>query len=186
MSQPAFVVRRVCSLHISRSIGAVATLFDASCFFNEIQSLSKKNSGDAVQAATNTVAAKHSIVLGHHFFVNNPTGTPGLSPTFDFRSDSERGDPTAFVITSKIGDIPAPVNPTTNVDWLELAAIPGHGDLANNVFRIFTLGGQPPKSVSRCNPRCIRIHLNMALSALLVQLQSPCLMRPTIVSFALW
>lgn len=132
-----------------RSIGAVAVLYDASCFFNEISSIANQHSEPtvAIQTARSAIGSS-PLVLGHHYFVKNPTGAGGVSPTFDFRADSQKGNTNAFVITSKIGDIPAPQYPSVNVDWLELAAIPGHGDLATNAFRIFTLGGQPPKSVS--------------------------------------
>jgi Protein of unknown function (DUF3455) len=89
------------------------------------------------------------LVLGHHYFVKNPTpGGTGVSPTFDFRADSQKGNPNAFVIASKVGDITSPVDPTTNVDWLELKAIDGQGSLAKYVFRILTVSGQPPSSVS--------------------------------------
>ncbi|KAF8577686.1 hypothetical protein K439DRAFT_1639485 [Ramaria rubella] len=132
------------------SIGAVATLLDASCVFNIISAIANKDSEASIAIDAVTAALGSSpLVLGHHYFVDNPTGAAGVSPTFDFRADSEKGNPNAFVITAKTGDIPAPTNPTTNVDWLSLAAIPGQGELASNVFRIFTLGGQPPSS---CTP----------------------------------
>ena len=87
------------------------------------------------------------LLLGDHYFVKNPVGI-GLSPTFDFRADSEREDPNAFVIASRIGDIPSPDDPAHDIDWLELKALVGHGDLAKYAFRILTTGGQPPSSVS--------------------------------------
>ncbi|KAF8478280.1 hypothetical protein JB92DRAFT_2768981 [Gautieria morchelliformis] len=125
------------------SIGAVAVLFDASCVFDAFQS-----AGD--EASISAALGPSPLVLGHHYFVNNPTpGGTGLSPTFDFRADSRKGDPNAFVITSRTGNIPSPVDPTHDVDWLELKAIDGQGSLAKFVFRIFTVGGQPPSS---CTP----------------------------------
>jgi len=132
------------------SIGAVAELFDASCIYNAISSISSNGASSAIAiAAMKAALGSKPSLLGHHYFVNNPTGAAGVSPTFDFRSDSQKGNPNAFVITAKIGDILAPNNPTKNIDWLELQAIPGQGDLATNVFRIFTFGGQPPTS---CTP----------------------------------
>lgn len=130
------------------SIGAVAKLFDVSCIsdaltFNNISAYS-----DDMQSS---ILDSHGpkLLLGHHYFVNNPTpNATGLSPVFDFRADSQKGMPDAFVITSKIGDIPSPFNSTLNVDWLELHAIEKQGTLAKYVFRIFTIGGQPPASVS--------------------------------------
>jgi len=132
------------------SIGAVAELYDASCIYNAIASIaSKKYSAEAAIVAVKAALGYQPKLLGHHYFVNNPTGAAGVSPKFDFTSDSEKGDPNAYVVTAKTGDIPAPQNPTTNVDWLELKAISGQGDLAEYVFRILTLGGQPPSS---CTP----------------------------------
>ena len=84
-------------------------------------------------------------VLGQHYFILNPSGS-GLSPKWDFTSASEAGHPDAFVIGARTGDIPAPTNPTTNVDWLSLSN--AGGDLADQVFRVQTRGGQPPASVS--------------------------------------
>ncbi|KAF8478279.1 hypothetical protein JB92DRAFT_2769005 [Gautieria morchelliformis] len=133
------------------SIGAVAVLFDASCVFDAFQSACNNkafSSLEETQASISAALGPSPLVLGHHYFVKNPTpGGTGLSPTFDFRADSQKGDPNAFVITSKTGDISSPVDPTDNVDWLELKAIDGQGSLAKYVFRIFTIGGQPPSSV---------------------------------------
>ena len=104
------------------------------------------------------------MVLGQHYFVLNPTpGGTGISPTFDFRADSAVGDPNAYVIARKIGDIPSPVDPTTNVDWLELEAIDGQGSLAKYMFRILTARGQPPSSVSiwvRSTLECVVSYAN--------------------------
>jgi hypothetical protein len=46
------------------------------------------------------------------------------------------------VIGAKIGNIAAPTDPATNIDWLELDRV--QGDLATVTFRIDTVGGQPP------------------------------------------
>ncbi|KIJ28773.1 hypothetical protein M422DRAFT_269898 [Sphaerobolus stellatus SS14] len=78
-------------------------------------------------------------------FTDNIVGLEGVSPVFDFRADSEKGNPNAFVVLSKTGDVPAPVDPTFNIDWLSLTAILGEGSLATTIDRITTLGGQPPK-----------------------------------------
>ncbi|KAF8585904.1 hypothetical protein K439DRAFT_1004890 [Ramaria rubella] len=146
------------------SIGALAELFDASCVFDAFQSACSKkaSSAEETQASMRAALGPNPTLLGHHYFVNNPVpGGTGLSPTFDFRADSEKGNPNAFVITSKIGDIPAPTDPTQNVDWLELMAIPGQGSLAKNVFRILTIGGQPPSS---CTPGSAPITVPYAAS----------------------
>lgn len=84
------------------------------------------------------------IVLGQHYFVTNPFTGSGVSPTFDFRAASKKGDPNAFVIANKTGDIAAPTGPQ-DIDWLELTG--AIGDLAKHIFRIDTKAGQPPSTV---------------------------------------
>jgi hypothetical protein len=58
---------------------------------------------------------------------------------------STTGDTNAYVIGAKVGDIAAPTSPATNVDWLALNGV--QGALATKIFRIDTVGGQPPTSV---------------------------------------
>ncbi|KIJ47096.1 hypothetical protein M422DRAFT_249410 [Sphaerobolus stellatus SS14] len=118
------------------SIGAVAKLYDASCFVDLIT-----NNIVGLEGAL----GDSPLLLGHHYFINNPTSAAGVSPVFDFKADSEKGNPNAFVVLSKTGDVPARVDPTFNIDWLSLTAIPGEGSLATTIDRITTLGGQPPK-----------------------------------------
>jgi hypothetical protein len=50
------------------------------------------------------------------------------------------------VLAAKAGDITAPTASATNVDWLMLNSV--QGSLATQVFRIDTVNGQPPTSVS--------------------------------------
>ena len=85
-------------------------------------------------------------VLGQHYFITNPVTGSGLSAKWDFTSASEAGRAGAFVVGAKSGDVPAPADPGTDVDWLSLAA--AQGALAQQVFRVETRGGQPPASVS--------------------------------------
>ncbi|KIJ38627.1 hypothetical protein M422DRAFT_33213 [Sphaerobolus stellatus SS14] len=119
------------------SIGAVAKLYDASCFEDLL-------TGNI--AGLEFTLGDSPILLGHHYFINNPTGAAGVSPVFDFRANSEKGNPNAFVVLSKTGDALAPVDPIFNIDWLSLTAISGEGFLATTIDRITTIGGQPPKS----------------------------------------
>jgi hypothetical protein len=76
--------------------------------------------------------------------VTSPSGT-GISPKWDFTSRKFAGNATAFVLGAKTGDILAPTDPATNIDWLQLAAV--QGELASEIFRVDTVGGQPPTSV---------------------------------------
>jgi hypothetical protein len=70
--------------------------------------------------------------------------TSAAGPEWDFTSST--GNPTDFVIGKVVGEIPDPTgDPSFNADWLELDAVAGL--LATQIFRIDTVGGQPPASV---------------------------------------
>ena len=137
------------SLFIS-SIGAVANLFDASCFYNAIQSADNNSlSAQETRTIMRDALEYNSSIIGYHYFVNNPTpGENGTLPAFDILADSERKNPDEFMITEKIGDIPSLDDPKHNVDWLELKALADQDAFAKYVFRIATAGGQPPSLVS--------------------------------------
>ncbi|KAF8273167.1 hypothetical protein EI94DRAFT_1655194 [Lactarius quietus] len=84
-------------------------------------------------------------IVGQYYFINNANGT--LSPKFDFtNSGPTAGNSEAFVIATKIGDIPAPTG-SQDIDWLELDGV--SGDFAKTIFRVETQAGQPP---SWCTP----------------------------------
>jgi len=139
------------------SAGAVAELLDVSCLYGTPVFSTIENTAFDVFNANNQVTVNDvidalggdSVVLGQHYFVINPVTGTGLSPQFDFRAASQKGDPNAFVTTSKVGDIPAPTG-TQDVDWLELVNI--RGDLAKTVFRLTTRAGQPPASCAAGSP----------------------------------
>jgi hypothetical protein len=76
--------------------------------------------------------------------VTSPSGT-GISPKWDFTSEKFAGNANAFVLGAKTGDILAPTDHATNIDWLQLTAV--QGELASGIFRVDTVGGQPPTSV---------------------------------------
>ncbi|CAK5261978.1 unnamed protein product [Mycena citricolor] len=131
------------------SIGAVALLFDISCMDKAPASTSIQQSAfDAWSRAAPTITLQAVLasvgtnaLLGSHYFVPSPTGT-GISPEWDFSVPSH--NTSAIVIGTKVGDIPAPNNSTANVDWLAVNGV--QGSLASQVFRIDTVGGQPPTS----------------------------------------
>jgi Protein of unknown function (DUF3455) len=83
-------------------------------------------------------------ILGQHYFITNPISGTGLSPKWDFTSNALAGNSSAFVVGAKTGDLPAPTGPS-DVDWLMLKAV--QGDLASQIYRTDTRGGQPPASV---------------------------------------
>lgn len=137
----------------TRSVGAVAELLDISCahgtpLFDPIESaaFSLFNAEKSITVDDVISALGSSFpVLGQHYFVTNPFTGSGVSPVFDFRAASRKGDPNAFVLANKTGDIVAPSG-SQDVDWLELTG--AQGKLAKHVFRLDTKAGQPPASVS--------------------------------------
>lgn len=148
----------------------MAELFDISCLseskYNALATVALK----AWQAAPAGVTIQEVIadlgelnppfVLGQHYFIVNPVTGSGLSPKWDFTSASEAGHPDAFVVGARTGDVPDPTDPQTNIDWLSLSAVPGlGGDLADQVYRLQTHGGQPPSSVSPFSGLSWKVHL---------------------------
>ncbi|KII84270.1 hypothetical protein PLICRDRAFT_57673 [Plicaturopsis crispa FD-325 SS-3] len=143
------------------NVGAVAELFDVSCLYGKSAYTSVQTAAwDAWSAAPADVTAQDVIaffsgapeaknaVLGQHFYVTNPITGTGVSPKWDFTSSGKTaGNPAAFVVGAKAGDIASPAGNTSNVDWLSVKPI--QGDLASQIFRIDTTGGQPPAS---CTP----------------------------------
>lgn len=53
---------------------------------------------------------------------------------------------TEHVLAKRVNGIAAATDPAVNVPWLSLAAV--EGSLAKSVFRLSTVNGQPPSSVS--------------------------------------
>ncbi|KAJ7868320.1 hypothetical protein B0H13DRAFT_1058482 [Mycena leptocephala] len=152
-----------CSGTTYASIGAVASLFDISCLdhtskFSTIQTTAYTiwehvPAGVPSAVIGALVGAPH--LDGFHYFVPSPSGT-GISPKWDFTSTGKfAGNSTAYVIGAKVGDILAPSDPATNIDWLELDGV--QGDLASVIFRIDTVAGQPPTScVSGSSPISVK------------------------------
>ncbi|KAJ3485744.1 hypothetical protein NLI96_g4744 [Meripilus lineatus] len=134
------------------SVGAVAELFDISCLkpstFEHATDLAfnaweNAPDGLTIQKIIHSLSLlKNCGILGQHYFIPNPITGSGLSPKWDFTSASKKGHPNAFVVGARAGGIPAPTNPGTNVDWLVLNGV--QGDLATQIFRVVTRGGQPP------------------------------------------
>ncbi|KAJ7193506.1 hypothetical protein GGX14DRAFT_537525 [Mycena pura] len=138
------------------STGAVASLFDISCLdkfapaFEEIQTIAFdvwKLLPASAPPLSPIIPLIHSNQF--HYFITSPSGA-GISPKWDFTSTGKfAGDASAFVLGAKVGDIVAPTNPATNIDWLALNNAGNGGTLANHIFRIDTVNGQPPTS---CTP----------------------------------
>ncbi|KAJ7805784.1 hypothetical protein B0H14DRAFT_3770435 [Mycena olivaceomarginata] len=131
------------------SVGAVASLFDITCLMNNFNFASIQTRAFAFWNESSQVTPTNvandvgaPLMLGQHYFIMNPSGA-GLSPKWDFTSST--GDASAFVVAAKVGDVPAPSDSNTNVDWLSLNRV--DGDLATQIFRVDTVGGQPPSAV---------------------------------------
>jgi len=141
------------------SVGALAELFDISCLPSSTYNDLVTAAYDIWESASPSTTAQDVIdalsdagnpeVLGQHYFIANPT-TGSLSPKWDFTSASEAGHPNAYVVGAKTGDIPAPTDPAVNIDWLSLSN--AQGDLATQIFRVQTRGGQPPTSCTSGSP----------------------------------
>jgi hypothetical protein len=140
---------------IRRSAGTVAQMLDISPLYNKSEF--SRVQEDAYNIWSNYSSTKpyergltdqlHSKLgvnlLGQYYFINGTNGT--LSPKFDFTSSGpNKGNRNAFVVATRVGDIPAP-NPQ-NIDWVELNRT--SGNLANEIIRVNTKAGQPPSSVS--------------------------------------
>ncbi|KAJ3866436.1 putative malate dehydrogenase, partial [Lentinula novae-zelandiae] len=142
------------------SVGAVAELYDVSCEYFTAAFSNVSAEAYRLWAAAPTYYTESTLIdvlyayrgtpsvpsiLGQHYFVPNPTGS-GLSPKWDFTSESFAGNNAAYVIGRTVGDIPSP-DGSTNIDWLYLINV--QGGLAQEVYRTNTTGGQPPAG---CTP----------------------------------
>jgi Protein of unknown function (DUF3455) len=135
----------------SRSIGAVAELFDISQLYGTPEFSTIQNDAYGVWSnypSTDPLDQGLAARLNSQFGVNSLgihdfiDFNGKLSPNFDFTQTT--GNPNNFVVAAKTGDIPAPT--PGNVDWLELTNV--DGGLANTVFRVDTDSGTPPSTVS--------------------------------------
>lgn len=85
-----------------------------------------------------------NAILCQHYFIDNGAG--GISPTWDFRATPEfEGIADAVFVGKSLANI-SDADATQNVPWLHLGKVAG--DVADEVYRIFTVGGVPPPSVS--------------------------------------
>jgi len=145
------------------NVGAVAELFDISCLYRDTTAFNSAALGayDLWSIAPADISAIQLVqimnfldapdILGQHYFVTNPITGSGLSPKFDFTSSGRTaGNPNAFVVGAKTGDLLSPDNSKLDVDWLQLSGV--EGDLAKEIFRVQTNGGQPPSNCTAGSP----------------------------------
>ena len=86
------------------------------------------------------------VVQSDHYFISNAAGN-GISPVWDFRTNQKfQGQENAIFVGKGVGSVVPPVDPPNNINWLRVGKVAG--DIADEVYRIDTIGGQPPTSVS--------------------------------------
>jgi len=140
------------------STGAVAQLYDISCLYYSSPSLFSTiqeplynawvnlSSEITVQQITAIIPffLSPEITQADHYFISNPAGA-GLSPVWDFRATQRfYGQEDAIIVGKGVGSVVPPVDPADNINWLRVGKV--SGDIANEVYRIDTIGGQPPTS----------------------------------------
>jgi len=139
------------------SAGAVAEIFDISrlastnsklisTIHNDLFGFWNSSSAGSVTvqqlitALPNIVPA--DMILSQHYFINNTAG--GISPVWDFRTTQRfKGVQNAVIVAKALANTPDS-NPTKNVPWLHLGKV--SGDISDEVYRIFTVGGVAPSS----------------------------------------
>lgn len=151
------------------STGAVAELYDISCLYQYAPNLANtihEHLYDAwtslspeitVQEAAAVVDAliTPDIFLADHYFIPSPSGT-GISPVWDLRRSKRfQGNENAFMLAASVASVVAPDDPSHNVNWLRLREV--SGEAADEVYRIDTVGGQPPTSCAHGQDKDISI-----------------------------
>jgi len=144
-----------CTAGTFTSTGAVAELFDASCAASKPEL--SKISGMAFdvwnKVPSNLMSAQQMIdllakipfppvtnsVLGQHYFVSTGNST---APKWDYGASKGKGQASYFVIGAKDAALAAPN--AADVPWLQLHAV--QGELSKTMYRVFTRGGQAPKT----------------------------------------
>jgi hypothetical protein len=115
-------------------IGALATLYNASCIEGSLPGMLAGITEDALSVPETALAGLPSV--GEHFFVTTTT------PSFNIPA-------LGFTECSKIATSPAPANTKGDVAWLYLTAnSAGTTSKIVNVFRLETAGGAAPANCS--------------------------------------
>lgn len=87
---------------------------------------------------------------GSYYFVEQ---NGSLIPVWDLTSTwPYAGNPNAIVYAQKVKNVPSPQG-SYNVDWVELKKM--SGELANVIYRVDTVQGQPPSTVSSSLDLCL-------------------------------
>ena len=115
-------------------------------------------------------------VDGKYYFVEQ---NGSLVPVWDLRSTGPyAGNPDAIVYAQKVKSVPSPDGPE-NVDWVELKKL--SGGLANVIYRVDTVQGQPPSSTVSFSPElCLSFSQSTFFSAPLAAMQASSILRITV------
>jgi len=150
------------------STGAVAQLYDISCLYHSSPTLFRTiqeplysawvnlTSEITVQEIAAVIPAllAPEVIQSDHYFISNSAG--GLSPVWDFRTNQKfRGQDNAVFVGRGVGSVVPPVDPADNINWLRVGKV--SGDIANEVYRIDTIGGQPPTSCAHGQTKDISV-----------------------------
>jgi len=142
-----------CQSGVWTSVGAVASLYDISCFVNEPFFANIQQYAYELAPEISTLEAFNKNIkfpspveavltpILEHFFVPNPAaGGTGVDPRFNHVGSND------FSTLSKAASLSSP-DGSNNVAWLHLSEVAGN--LASSVFRVDTYLGQPPTGT--CN-----------------------------------
>jgi len=137
------------------NIGVIARLFDMSCLYGtpEFSTIQKdafydweaRPSFDPLKPGlVKEIKDHYGITIdGDYYFVEQ---NGALVPVWDLRSSGPyAGNPNAIVFAQKYKSTPSPDGPV-NIDWVELQKL--SGGLANVIYRVKTVQGQPPPTCS--------------------------------------
>jgi len=141
------------------STGAVAELFDISCLASTNSKLlstihqdlfnlwnSPPADGITIQQLIDTLpkVVPANLILSQHYFIKNAAG--GISPVWDFRATPKfKGVENAVFVGKALANTPD-ADPTKNIPWLHVGKV--SGDISDEIYRIYTVGGVAPSSVS--------------------------------------
>jgi hypothetical protein len=144
-------------------------MFDISCLYGKPEFANIQNDAfkiwdsctretDPLSAAmAQRIQAQFNLTVdGQHYFANK---NGALEAVWDLTSSGPfKGNQDAIVFAHKVQTAPSPDGPD-NINWVELKK--DSGGLANTVYRINTVKGQPPGSVSSSVDWCLSCPINL-------------------------
>jgi hypothetical protein len=135
------------------SIGAIASLYNASCIAANYPDLLSMLPALALEFAappqpSEVLAPSNIDLCGHHYFATNTT------PVFNLNVSPDPAEQLGNVVAKKVANSTAPANAMKGVNgqgngavpWLYLTATNETQGDVKAVYRINTAGGSPPKT----------------------------------------